>query len=295
MDNTIKLTDDLFRPNTPVNADVLKLFAMTVMLIDHIGAFLIPADDPLYRPLRIIGRLAFPILCFLIAEGAHYTRSIPKYMARLALFAVISTPPYNLVHGSEWYSLDNVNIFFTLFLGLAAIYSITELPKSFFAKIGVFRLADSKGACALFGLPFCLLCYMAAYWMDTDYGEYGVAVILVFWLLRRHPFMAWSGFAALTYVFFGFFIKTTSLTGGIEYDRINLNNLLTKLLFVPEAHLYYYLQIQMYAAFAAVPCLLYNGKKSAFGQKHSGVVKYLFYAFYPAHLICLWLIQLVTR
>ena len=295
MNNTVALTDDVVRPNTPVNADLLKLFAMIVMLIDHIGAFLIQTDDPLYRPLRIIGRLAFPIFCFLISEGAHYTRSMPKYMGRLALFAIISTPPYNLVHGSQWYSRDNINVFFTLFFGLAAVYSISGLPKAIFEKTGKFRLAENRGVCALFGLPLCALCYMAAYWMDTDYGEYGVAAILIFWLLRKQPFGAWLGFAALTFVFYGYFIRIPNLTGGFEYYRINLNNVLTRLLFVPEARLYSFPQIQLYAMFAAVPCMLYNGKIATADGKFSRSVKYLFYAFYPTHLFCLWLIQLLIR
>ena len=295
MNMTREMTADVQRPDTPLNADWLKLFAITVMLIDHVGAFLIQTDDPVYRPLRIIGRLAFPIFCFLIAEGAYYTKSMPKYLGRLASFAVISTPPYNLVHGSAWYSSENINVFFTLFFGLAAVYSITGLPQAVFDRLGLSRLAKSRGWCALAGLPLCALCYMAAFWMDTDYGEYGVAAILIFWLLRKHPFAAWMSYAALTFVFFGFLIVTPNMTGGFEYVSITLYNVLTRLLFVPRARLYYYLQIQMYAVLAAVPCMLYNGKRAAYGGKLSQFVKYLFYSFYPAHLFCLWLIQLVTR
>ena len=174
-------------------------------------------------------------------------------------------------------------------------YSITGLPQAVFDRLGLSRLAKSRGWCALAGLPLCALCYMAAFWMDTDYGEYGVAAILIFWLLRKHPFAAWMSYAALTFVFFGFLIVTPNMTGGFEYVSITLYNVLTRLLFAPRARLYYYLQIQMYAVLAAVPCMLYNGKRAAYGGKLSQFVKYLFYSFYPAHLFCLWLIQLVTR
>lgn len=284
--------DDVKRLNTPLNAEMLKTLAMIIMLIDHIGAFLIDHNDPLYWPLRSVGRLAFPIFCFLIAEGAYYTRSMPRYLARLAAFAIINTPPYNLVHGSKWYSPDNVNVFFTLFFGLAAIYSITELPRSIFRRLGKFGLADSEAACTLFGLPLCVLCYFAAYWMNTDYGEYGVAAILIFWLLRRRPVDAWMAFALLTFVFFGFLIMTRDESGGVSYSMINVCNVVNMLREDSDSEFYYYLQKQMLAALAFIPCLLYNGKKGGLKGKYS---KYIFYAFYPVHLWCLWFVQLAMK
>lgn len=295
VDHAYAAESEPFRPDTRISSDVLKILAMALMLIDHIGAFVIDHDAAVYGDLRTIGRLAFPIFCFLIAEGAHYTRSMPRYMAKMAVFAVISTPPYNLVHGSEWYSCDNPNVFFTLFLGLAAIYSITALPKAVYEKMGRFRWAESKTACALLGLPLCALCYMTASWLGTDYGEYGVAAILLFWLLRKKPAAAWVSFAVLTFVFYAFLIKHPDLVGGFQYARVNLRNVVTKLLFRPGAALYYYRQRQLYAVLAFVPCMLYNGKRGTFKGKVAGWGKYLFYAFYPVHLWCLWLVQLVIQ
>lgn len=277
------------RPDTFVSADLLKMLAMGIMLIDHIGAFLVDQSAPVYLPLRSIGRLAFPIFCYLIAEGAHYTRSVPKYLARLAAFAIISTPPYNLVQGSAWYSPENINVFFTLFFGLAAIYSITGLPKSVYRRMGKFKLAESKPACALLGMPLCVMCYFAAYIMHTDYGEYGVAAILLFYLLRRRPVTAWLAFAALTFVFFDVYIVSANLTGVVEYSRVNAYNVVTKMLLGHHTELFFYNATQMFASLAFVPCLLYNGKKGRFSGRCS---QYFFYAFYPVHLFCLWFVQL---
>ena len=51
----------------------LKLIACLTMLVDHIGALLMPQ----YMWMRAIGRLSFPIYCFMLAEGVHYTKNPP--------------------------------------------------------------------------------------------------------------------------------------------------------------------------------------------------------------------------
>ena len=86
-----------------LNGFCLKVIAMVTMLIDHAAiVFLIPGET--YINLRIIGRIAFPIFCFLLAEGAIYTHSLKKYTARLAVFALLSEIPFNVaIYGSIWY------------------------------------------------------------------------------------------------------------------------------------------------------------------------------------------------
>ena len=63
----------------------LKLIACVTMLIDHIGAAFVP-----WMWLRMVGRIAFPIYCFLLAEGAFYTRNPRRYGARLAVGALLA-------------------------------------------------------------------------------------------------------------------------------------------------------------------------------------------------------------
>ena len=297
MENKLAVTSGgVKRLNTHISADILKALAMLVMLIDHIGAFIIDENAPIYMNLRTIGRLAFPIFCFLIAEGAYYTKSMPKYLARLAAFAFISSPPYNLVHGSKWYSTENVNVFFTLFLGLLAVYSISGLPRYILYRLGMEKLSKKKWLCGFLGLPLCALCYFAAYWMDTDYGEYGVAAILIFWLLRKRPVAAWLCFAGLTFVFFGLFIVHMDGEYITSYCVVNFHNIVSEFFNNTGAELYVYPQVQLYAPLAFIPCILYNGKKGLSGGKYSGtVLKYMFYAFYPVHLWCLWFVQLALK
>lgn len=105
----------------------LKWIALVTMFIDHTGAAvverLLSETSPawltaLYFALRIIGRLAFPIYCFLLAEGFAHTHSRPKYLARLAVFALVAEVPFDLATQGLVYYPGYQNVFFTLALGL---------------------------------------------------------------------------------------------------------------------------------------------------------------------------------
>lgn len=108
------------------------------MLIDHIAEILLPqtvladvfgmdfsTSYALLEILHMIGRIAFPIFAFGIAQGCVYARSPKRFLGRLALFAVISEIPYNLAfRGSRLFFryFDFNNVFFTLLLGAVCCY-----------------------------------------------------------------------------------------------------------------------------------------------------------------------------
>ena len=90
---------------------VLKIIAVITMAIDHVGAailfpyvsYLFQTGAPqaeevyqLYWVIRDIGRIAFPIYCFLLTEGFFHTRSRVKYARNLFLFALLSEIPFDL-------------------------------------------------------------------------------------------------------------------------------------------------------------------------------------------------------
>ncbi len=209
---------------------VLKLLAMVSMAIDHTGALLFPGNEVL----RLIGRIAFPIYCFLLAEGFVYTSSRRRYLIRMAVWGVISEPVFDFAFYRTWWEPAHQNVFFTLFLGLTALW----LLEHFFSKNPVL------------GMSLVLLPFLAAELLSTDYGGFGVILIVLFYACRCRRAAGLSAFALLNTGF--------SLTSS---------------------------WIQLAGAFAVIPLAFYNGKR---GPKLPG---WIFYAFYPAHLLLLWWLQ----
>ena len=69
----------------------LKITALLTMLIDHIGCvFLMDRGDVIYKAFRAVGRISFPIICFMLVEGFIHTHSRKKYMINLLIFSIIS-------------------------------------------------------------------------------------------------------------------------------------------------------------------------------------------------------------
>lgn len=123
------------------------------MVIDHVGAELFPH----LVILRIIGRIAFPIFAYQVTQGYKYTSNIKGYARRLLIMGLISEPFYFL-----YFQLLNLNIFFTLFLGLFSMYFYER--KKFVS------------------LSFLLL---LSYLLPMDYGIYGVLTILGFFCVKN--------------------------------------------------------------------------------------------------------------
>lgn len=159
---------------------VLKLIAIVTMLIDHIAVVFIPNNTWMYLVCRIIGRVSFPIFAFLLVEGFFHTRNIKKYLVRLGIFALVSEIPFDLAFYNSYMHLEHQNIFFTLFLGLLAIYLINTVEKKYQGKAVLVNLAN-----AAITIGFCF----AAALLQSDYRFMGILIIVAFYLFRGNKLL----------------------------------------------------------------------------------------------------------
>ncbi len=226
-----------------MNGYILKIIAIVTMFIDHMAAVLIPPDTAAYLVCRSIGRLAFPIFCFLLVEGLLHTGNVKKYLLRLGVFALISEIPFDLAFPVKNYRygfLYHQNVFFTLFIGLVVIYFMRKIDMKFAKKVFVGNLIDT-----LIVMAGCI----AAYLLYTDYQYLGILLIVSFYVFRGNKIL------------------------------LTLAVLLVNRLFGSG--------IQVLAALSMVFIWYYNGKRGPQGNK------YIFYIFYPAHILLLYFISLL--
>ncbi len=152
-----------------LSGNQLKLIAMLAMLADHVGLILLPQ----VKVLRIIGRLAFPVFAYMIAEGCRYTRRRSLYLARLAALALGCQAVYVLFDGS-WH----LNILITFSMSVATVYAIDGFVKKRSADTLLVMIA------VLVGLVFVEV-VAPVLWAEQgfhpDYGALGVMLpVLVY-------------------------------------------------------------------------------------------------------------------
>lgn len=186
-----------------ISGSTLKMIAIVTMLIDHIGAVVLArllivqgvnsidtsSQNAVmqwltqnatlyytYTAMRMIGRIAFPIFCFMLVEGFLHTHDVKKYALRLGAFALISEIPFDLTFSGKVLDFQYQNVFFTLFIGLLTMM--------------VYHMVEEKTEWQpiIRGLLYVviLVAGMALAWLlKTDYAEKGVFCIMVLYMFRK--------------------------------------------------------------------------------------------------------------
>lgn len=242
-----------------VTSATLKIVALVTMTLDHIGHVfamqLVFGAHPaawLYYTLRTVGRVAFPLYAFLLSEGCRYTKNIKSYLLRLAVFAAVSEIPYNLASARTLSYPKGQNVFFTLFLGLCACYIV--------------RLLEENNKNILWSIPVTALLCASAWFLATDYAWYGVLFVWLCCVTKKLPAAACFGILAVGLLLIAKPWDIFIHHGAQSYIDNSARQFFGSLV-------------------ALVLMALYNGQKGKL-RMH----KYFFYAYYPAHLLILWLL-----
>ena len=233
---------------------LLKLVAMLAMLCDHAGKMLFPQ----YPVMRIIGRLAFPIYAYCLAVGCVYTRNPLNYLKRIVLLALISQPIYAV-------SMAHT---------VSAMYAVPFAEQPVQAALNFYLYSWAKpsilvtlalGLILIWTLRERQLIFTAAMfvflWLvqgRLDYGMKGIVLMLLFYVFCSRRWLSLPIVAA--------FMLWWGLDGG-RYELFGVQ-----------------FGIQMFAL-CALPLVYVHTRTDL------RLPKWMFYAFYPAHLALIFVLK----
>jgi len=330
-----------------IPGSTLKIIAIISMFIDHFGAMVIEQymknlergfassaefrawtlEHPFYDTMlfvdlvfRLIGRLGFPLFCFLLVEGFMHTRSVKKYALNLALFSLISEIPFDLALHQKVLEFGYQNVYFTLCIGLLTLAAIKWLTEqswgSKFWKVFFYPASLVMGGAAFYitdvdsSFSFAAKAF-GKMWKDTQMDRHfsvsaaasarmawcligAVLAIVVMTVIAGR----WSDekkiyFAKLIPVLLvGYVLAEVLHTDYAGYGVLVivvmylLKNQPKKQLLWGSLILTYMGFMEATALFTVIPAKKYNGKRGL-------GMKYFFYAFYPGHILLFYLITKV--
>lgn len=150
--------------NKGLTGNQLKMIAVITMTIDHMGLALFP-QQILFR---VIGRLAFPIYAFMIAEGCVHTRSMGRYLGTLAAVAAVCQAVYFVAMGSLY---QCVLVTFSISVAIIALLKRAVEKQSVSAWLAV--------ACGV-ALAFFVTEVLPGFLKHTDFSvDYGFVGIML--------------------------------------------------------------------------------------------------------------------
>ena len=188
----------------------LKFIAVLTMVIDHLCKIVLQwllsnywgpmvdneqmswerfqeIDNLIRFDLQSIGTIAFPLFCFLLAEGFQHTRSKKRYIGLMLAFALISEIPFDIgffsaysrMEGTFPFYLKYQNVFFTLFLGLLTLVCLERFSCE--SDLPVDRIKS-----VVLQVLSVVLFSSIAEGIRCDYGMQGILFISAFYICRNH-------------------------------------------------------------------------------------------------------------
>lgn len=236
-----------------LSGNTIKIIAAISMLIDHIGVVFCPNNMPLHA----IGRIAFPLFAFMLAEGARYTKNKRRHILLLGGLALICQVVFYIATRGLMMS-----ILVTFTISLALIY-LMEIAKRVLLSENARRREKILWPLAFLFAAFAA--WLFCYFFVVDYGFVGCMVPVILSIPNSR---------------------------GIENAPPMLVRLDTLMARIPLSCLCILLvtlefgTLQLFSSLALPFLLLYSGKRGRWRMK------YFFYLFYPLHLVLLYGIAL---
>ncbi len=244
-----------------INSNELKMIAVIAMTLDHIAWLLYPGYAKNYIPiiLHIIGRIAFPIFAYCIAEGYYYTHDAKRYMRRLLVLALISHIPYMMAstvfQTYGWRAL----LPFSTGYGINRFLNQTSVIWSYYIGLKIMQVAASD-TYKKFRVPLIVLLCLLGF--PSDWSCIGSLVVVSIASNRNHP----KTQLISSFIFIGMYALVYCLAIDLVYGLLQFCTIL------------------------AVPIIgLYNGNKG----KGNSFMKWSFYVYYPLHLLIIGLIGVI--
>ncbi len=231
----------------------LHILAMGFMVCDHVWAMLFPAAEWL----TCVGRMAFPIFAFMIAEGYRHTRNLKRYLLRMLIGALLAEIPFDLMYSGGVFYPFHQNVLWTFLLSLLLIALVEKCRSRFRPALA-----------ALFSIGLAILGYVAGYVAMVDYYGVGILTVLMFYFFKGRN---WKSRICQ---FICLYILHVRLLGGYYYE-------------VQVFGFGIEVVQQGFALLALVPIWLYQGQQGI----RNKVFQYLCYAFYPVHMLALFAVR----
>ena len=153
----------------PFSAVALKMIACITMFSDHMGYACETLPTPIRLLFRILGRVAFPVYCFLLVEGVTHTKNAKKYLLRLFILMLLAEPVFDLMCYRTPVYLQKQSVMVTLLMGAYMCIVMKSMPKFWMRLVMV--------------IPFFYLIQLCR----SDYSTGGILMIAMFMLTRDLP------------------------------------------------------------------------------------------------------------
>lgn len=252
--------------------DWLKVIAMASMLIDHIGLLFFP-EEALFRQ---IGRLAFPLYAYFLAQGFSHTRSRPRYYSRLLLFGLISQVPFVWLNQGAQMDLWQVNqVPMLLYAGLVLLV-LEQAKKAGNHGLKALLIAASL---ALSLVPEWLMYIYPK--LSLPYGAYGILLSLLFYWFSGQMVAQTVGFIALSWFYPYRYFAQWAGPGSSFFDSwTNFSGIYRYYHMTAPAWLSFSQTWSQNNALFALP-VIYLGQQMSSRLRLN---KWLMYWFYPGHI-----------